>query len=93
MCLWKGLGVQATGMSGRRPQFAASVQLISYATGITSGAFYINMSTASRFQPSLQENTHPFELDFFSKTTSSLFSKKNGSCRHRFFYFIFLKEA
>lgn len=24
VCLWKGLGVQATGMSGRRPQFTVS---------------------------------------------------------------------
>lgn len=59
MCLWKGLGVQATGISGRRPQFTASAQLISFATGITSGAFYINMSAASRFQPFVQKTlTH-----------------------------------
>lgn len=55
VCLWKGFGVQATGMSGRRPQFTASVQLTSYATGIMSSAFYINLSTASRFQPFLKK--------------------------------------
>lgn len=59
MCLWKGLGVQATGISGRRPQFTVSTQLISFATGIASGAFYINMSAASRFQPFVQKTlTH-----------------------------------
>lgn len=65
MCLWKGLEVQATGMSGRRPQFTASVQLPSYATGIMSSAFHINQSVdCQQVLAILKENTHSYELVF-----------------------------
>ncbi len=35
--------------------WSSAVQLTSYTTGITSNALYINLSTASRFQPFLKK--------------------------------------